>query len=649
MSPLRISRPPSVSAALLIASTAFGLADPAAPPPVSFSPPDPLPVAGGAPSDPASPSPAPRGRSPKGSSGTPALIEDGESGAAGIADYSASTYALLQNEVVGQGDWAFHLAGYAGDWFRPVPVVEVEAGCRLFFFSQLNWATPTQVAKVQISTDGGASWPATLWSQAGTSNPGDTGFSLQSIDLSSYPGSTVAIRFLYDYTGGTFYPQLEPGVGWHVDNIQVGQSFTKERYTAFGEPSDLEQLYLAYVNRARAGASAEATRLRYETDPLVTAAYSNTGVSLPAIENQFAWHVTSGCMEEVAQPLAFDERLLLMSGQHSLDMLTNSFQGHVSSANPPAPFQPRDTFGQRLQRVGYSGGAGENVYAYAKSVAHGHAGFDVDWGGTTNSASACYNPAFAGQGMQNPPGHRLSIHNGDFRAVGIGVLEGSNGGVGPQIVTQNFGTSGPTSITGVVFVDADGDAFYDPGEGVGGVLVESDASPFYALTSSSGGYALPVDSDGAHAVSFSGGGVAATQLTATVSGGQNSKLDYLATAAGGYQAWAAGFGVSGGPTADDDGDGVPNGVEYALANGDPTTPTPLPLLVPDPAGGGYLLTIAKNSAATGVSLKVLISTDLASWSASGYTALTDDGSNLAIRIPSAAGGRLFVRISADIT
>ena len=46
-------------------------------------------------------------------------------------------------------------------------------------------------------------------------------------------------------------------------------------------------------------------------------------------------------------------------------MFNNQFQGHNSSGNPPAPFQPGYSLGQRLDAVGYDGGAGENTYIFS--------------------------------------------------------------------------------------------------------------------------------------------------------------------------------------------------------------------------------------------------------------------------------------------
>jgi hypothetical protein len=161
-------------------------------------------------------------------------------------------------------------------------------------------------------------------------------------------------------------------------------------------------------------------------------------------------------------------------------------------------------------------------------VAHGHAGFDVDWGVLNNSGASYYNPAFNDQGMQNPAGHRRNLHDPDFQEIGIGVVNGTNGSVGPQLVTQDLGDPGDIRyVTGVVFEDLNSNNFYDIGEGRSGVRVDVDGSAYYGLSTSSGGYAVPVPMDGTFNVAFSGGGFSTFNTTATVTGGKNVKVDYL--------------------------------------------------------------------------------------------------------------------------
>ena len=132
-------------------------------------------------------------------------------------------------------------------------------------------------------------------------------------------------------------------------------------------------------------------------------------------------------------------------------------------------------------------------------------------------------------GMQDPPGHRNNVHSPLFREIGVGVVDGSNGSVGPQIVTQDFGVQQTATplFSGVVYYDSNGNNFYDVDEGIGGVRVDVAGASYYAVTAISGGYAVPVPADGSYTLTFSAPGLATTQHIATVSAGKNVKVDYL--------------------------------------------------------------------------------------------------------------------------
>jgi len=279
---------------------------------------------------------------------------------------------------------------------------------------------------------------------------------------------------------------------------------------SIGDPTNEEQYYLELINRARANPPAEGARLALVTDPNILSAYTAFDVNLVLMQSQFALILPS-------PPLSMNATLLTAARAHSQNMLQNNYQGHSG---------PDGSLTTRLQS--YTSGAngwslGENVYAYSKSVYYGHAGFEVDWGGSVVTG-----------GMQSPPGHRENIHSPTFREVGIGVVLGSNGGsggVGPQLVTQDFGTVGglPPFVTGVVYRDLNNNGFYDPGEGVGGVTVTVSNSNSYAVTASSGGYAVPVPGNGSYTVTFSGGSVPTTQQNVSVINSQNVKADYIVT------------------------------------------------------------------------------------------------------------------------
>ncbi len=296
-----------------------------------------------------------------------------------------------------------------------------------------------------------------------------------------------------------------PAVALRSESIAVASPTAPQLYS-IGNPTNEEQLYLEDINRARANPTAEGQRLAATNDPDVVGAYRAFAVNLLLMQTQLAALIPM-------PPLSMNGALTDAARAHSQDMFTWNYQGHVD--------RDGTQLGARIASylVGANGyGYAENVFAYSRSVFYGHAGFEVDWGGTAATG-----------GMQSPAGHRLNIH-GNYREIGIGMVLGSNGGVGPQLVTQDFGLRYDTKpfVTGVVFADRNGNGFYDGGEGIGGVNVTVSGSGFYAVTAGSGGYSVPVPGDGSYAVNFSGGGVAPSQQTATVFGGNNVKSDYVA-------------------------------------------------------------------------------------------------------------------------
>jgi hypothetical protein len=293
-------------------------------------------------------------------------------------------------------------------------------------------------------------------------------------------------------------PAMEP-----VSNPDAAPAFrSRTNLWSIGNPTDSEQLYLELINRARANPTAEGVRLAALTDPDVVASYNYFSVNLATMQSEMAALV-------VAPPLAMNEKLLQSARSHSNDQYTNQFQGHSGSDG--------SNITTRFNRVGYSASyAAENVYATSKSPAFGHAGFEVDWGSGPG-------------GMQTGRGHRAIIHAG-FREVGIGIRAGTNGSVGPEVVTQDFGVPAGAAfpfVTGVAYYDFDGDNFYDPGEGIGGVTVNVQGASYHAVTSASGGYAVPVPAGAAQrTVTFSGNGFNSTQTVSINSVNNNVKADF---------------------------------------------------------------------------------------------------------------------------
>ncbi|MBN8249836.1 MAG: hypothetical protein J0L84_20635, partial [Verrucomicrobia bacterium] len=274
-----------------------------------------------------------------------------------------------------------------------------------------------------------------------------------------------------------------------------------EPYT-IGDPTDEEQQYVELVNRARANPQAEVERLLTSTDSDVRNALSFFKVDLALARSQFA-------DIRPAPPVSIHPQLTAAARVHCNDMFQNEFQGHVGTDG--------SSVGTRVTRAGYRwNGVAENVFSYAQSVIHGHAGFEIDWGEGEG-------------GMQTPPGHRNTIHNKAFREIGVGVIQGSKGPVGPQLVVQEFAyhTALTPFITGVVYYDLNGNQAYDPGEGIGGVKVSVGGSSRTGLSARSGGYSVPVIGNGAYSVTFEVPGMGAVSRLANVVDNENVKVDLV--------------------------------------------------------------------------------------------------------------------------
>jgi len=275
---------------------------------------------------------------------------------------------------------------------------------------------------------------------------------------------------------------------------------------SFGNPTAAEQQYIEYINRARAAPAAEGVLLANTTDSDVTGAYTYFGVDLNMMQSEFA-------ALSPQPPVAPSAGLTTAARNHSAWMLATATQSHNET-------NPSNTPGSRITAAGYNWSTyGENIYAYVKSAWHGHAGFEVDWGtGGTG-------------GMQSGRGHRASIHNSAFREIGVGVVFGTNGPVGPEIVTQDFGSqSGSTYYgTGVAYYDLNSNNFYDIGEGIAGLRVDVNGASYYCTTAIGGGWVVPVVSTAAtRAVTFSGLNI--NQSTNLVfPGSKNAKLDLKLT------------------------------------------------------------------------------------------------------------------------
>lgn len=266
-----------------------------------------------------------------------------------------------------------------------------------------------------------------------------------------------------------------------------------------GDPTPQEQLVLEMINRARADPGAEGARL---------------GINLgEGLSPQEAARLGK------RPPLAFHAALLASARAHAQDMQTRSFFTHVN----PEGLGPAE----RARRAGYAGfRMSENIAAGSSLTLHTAAYLqdllmiDADIEGRGHrknlldlSASTPPPPFFRDVGIAYRSSPEANFQG--FRAF----------------LVQDFGRrpESPPMLVGVIYDDADGDGFYDPGEGLAGVRISHDQGASFALTSASGGYACPVPGHGIVTVRPSGGGRtwAPTVARKARLTGENVKLDFL--------------------------------------------------------------------------------------------------------------------------
>jgi uncharacterized protein YkwD len=270
------------------------------------------------------------------------------------------------------------------------------------------------------------------------------------------------------------------------------------------EPTAGEQYWLELLNRARSDPQGELTRLTNYSGPTTFGSPasndSDIAASLAAFGTSAATLAAQWSSLQTAAPLAWNSGLGGTADTYSALMVAMDSDLHTLDGIA------QSNLDQRLVGVSRYGAnwldLGENLYAGAASVFHGHAGFLLDWGDGNGPSQGGY-----GNGIQSPADHRANSFFNAFKEIGIGLLEASNSGnttaTGPVVVTQHFGNQVQGSVgnywsdailTGVVYNDALlADHFYTPGEGMAGqlinVYVNGALTPqFTSLSEAAGGF-----------------------------------------------------------------------------------------------------------------------------------------------------------------
>ncbi|CUH82626.1 CAP domain-containing protein [Tropicibacter naphthalenivorans] len=287
-----------------------------------------------------------------------------------------------------------------------------------------------------------------------------------------------------------------------------------------------QQLMLELINRARANPAGEFDQLILDANSGTTVAANITsavtyfGVDLDAFADQLAG------LPSVA-PLAWNSALAQSADTHTDLMIAQDEQSHNLAGEASLLNRMLNAGYEDLRQVA------ENIYAYAEDPLYAHAGFYIDWGYDAvdiSGGTLVSNWQSTGDGIQDNPGHRNSILSATYTEVGLSWTQDSDPSteVGPFLTTQHFGTtwSYAPKLLGVVIDDADGDAFYDVGEGLGGVTVQAvgSAGTFTTTSWAAGGYQMALP-DGVYTVTFSGGALLGEVTQSVTISGENAKLD----------------------------------------------------------------------------------------------------------------------------
>lgn len=275
-------------------------------------------------------------------------------------------------------------------------------------------------------------------------------------------------------------------------------------------PSNFEQAVLELVNRARLDPLGEYDALIVDVatqtavTPDITFALQYFNVDLAVFQAQLA-------STTPVAPVAWNADLAAAATAHSQAMIVADSQSHQLPGEL--------SIGERIRAEGYDYRYySENIFAYGRDPVYVHAGFYIDWGSGTAT------------GIQDPPGHRINILNATATEVGISAIAETDPAttVGPQVVTQNFGTRGDyrPQLVGVVIDDADGDAAYDMGEGLGGIeITATSGSISYTTTSwGSGGYQMVLPA-GTYSLSFVDSQLGVIDTGTVTIGSENVKFD----------------------------------------------------------------------------------------------------------------------------
>ncbi len=282
---------------------------------------------------------------------------------------------------------------------------------------------------------------------------------------------------------------------------------TRQVLSSIAGPSADKQYVLEMINLVRTNPSAAADRFTNNLSNDVQATLKQYGLTADGLRSELK-------AATPLPPLAYSDALDGTAQGQSQDEAAMGKQTHTGANG--------SSLGDRLKAANYNlATAGENTYAYANNVDQAMQSFLFDWG-------------VADHGHYNnlvQPG--VSAQKA-YKDIGIGLVNTQGNGVGPLVITTDFGAEqneGP-QIVGVVYNDKNHDNFYTPGEGEGNVTItatDSTGKAYSVQTWQSGGYQIPVPTGQDYTVTASVNGQILSSQSVHVSD-VNTKVDFVVDA-----------------------------------------------------------------------------------------------------------------------
>ena len=269
-------------------------------------------------------------------------------------------------------------------------------------------------------------------------------------------------------------------------------------------PTADQQYMLQLLNLVRTNPSAGAQKILANLDGNTTNTLNFYNINLQQVKNTIS-------SMQAQPPLAWNDMLGAAAQGHSIDMNNTGTQSHTGSDGS----SPQT----RMANAGYtnSSSSAEDAYAWGSSVMETMQAFLIDWGVADD-------------------GHRTNIMEPNvpadqaYRDVGIGLVNSTRPGFGPDVITVDFAAkqNEQPTLLGVVYNDPNHTQFYAPGEGQAGVSISATNLATGQTTStqsqSAGGYSINLAPGNYNVTATENGQVIRSQNVAM--GSVNVEVDY---------------------------------------------------------------------------------------------------------------------------